>query len=41
MTSQIRLLRFADSPAEEVSNLVRDITSTVEGLSEGLMTSQT
>ncbi|MGM0556024.1 MAG: hypothetical protein ACQEVA_06580 [Myxococcota bacterium] len=37
-TSQIRLLRFADSPAEEVSDLVRDITATVEGLSEGLMT---
>jgi DNA repair ATPase RecN len=38
MTSQIRLLRFAGSPAEEVSDLVRDITATVEGLSEGLMT---
>lgn len=37
ISSQIRLLRFADRPEHEVSGLIQDIAATVEGLSEGLL----
>lgn len=37
ISSQIRLLRFADRPEHEVSELIQDIAATVEGLSEGLL----
>lgn len=39
ISSQIRLLRFADRPEHEVSGLIEDIAATVEGLSEGLLPS--
>lgn len=39
ISSQIRLLRFADRPEDEVSGLIGDISATVEGLSEGLLAS--
>jgi hypothetical protein len=37
ISSQIRLLRFADRPEHEVSELIQDFAATVEGLSEGLL----
>jgi hypothetical protein len=40
ISSQIRLLRFADRPEHEVSGLIQDIAATVEGLSEGLLSTQ-
>ncbi len=36
MSSQMLLLRFADHPEREVSELIGDIAATVEGLTEGL-----
>ncbi|QDG52415.1 hypothetical protein FIV42_17200 [Persicimonas caeni] len=40
ISSQIRLLRFADRPEHEVSGLIQDIAATVEGLSEGLLSTR-
>ncbi len=37
ISSQIRLLRFADRPEHEVGELIWDIEATVEGLSEGML----
>jgi hypothetical protein len=37
MHSQVLLLRFANRPETELVELVKDISATVEGLSEGLM----
>ena len=39
ISSQISLLRFADHPEQEVGELIQDIAATVEGLSEGLLSS--
>ncbi|MFW5967710.1 MAG: hypothetical protein ACOCV2_09345 [Persicimonas sp.] len=37
ISSQLRLLRFADQPQREAAELVDDIAATVDGLSEGLI----
>lgn len=37
MSSQLRLLEFADRPDTEVVGLIKDIAETVEGVAEGLL----
>lgn len=37
ISSQMRLLRFADHPEREAGELVDDIAATIDGLSEGLI----
>ena len=38
MISQILLLQFADQPEEEIAENIHEIASTIDGLSEGLLT---
>ena len=37
MASQILLLRFADHPEDQIAENIHDIASTIDGLSEGLL----
>ncbi|MFB6371749.1 MAG: hypothetical protein ABEN55_01220, partial [Bradymonadaceae bacterium] len=37
IATQMSLLRFADNPEREVSELIEDIAATVDGVSEGVL----